>query len=273
MAEFCDKAGLSPHEYSANAFKKLDELGGMEGVKQQLKENVIDVWDPEIIQIYKENNIDIPGGVMLEGPPGTGKTTIIETLARQMDVPLYKMDYSKQRNSEYIHAIARNVTDIFEKLKLQSKIIKKPVMLFFDEAEKFFPRHAERHQVEEVNTYKELMNTASENGIILTGATNHIDMVNQEIVGNPRRMGTVIHVGNPDDEGRKGLFEKMRDNKPILTAALTAPVIAELVALTKGHSVGEITDTLLKKLLPQSIRSRQKLTGEMIINAFKKAGR
>ena len=269
MAEFCNKAGLNAHTYGANAFQTLDELGGMDEVKKQLEENIIDVWDPEVRKIYKENKIDLPGGVMLEGPPGTGKTTIIETLARQMGVPLYKMDYSKQRNSEYIHAIARNVTDIFEKLRLQSRIIKKPVMLFFDEAEKFFPRFAERHQVEEVNTYKELMNTASENGIILTGATNHIDMVNQEIIGNPRRMGTVIHVDNPDDESRKGLFEKIRDNKPILATVLTATVITELVALSKGLSIGKITDTL-NKLISQSIRHKQGVNEEMIINAFKK---
>ena len=269
MAEFCNKAGLNAHTYGANAFQTLDELGGMDEVKKQLEENIIDVWDPEVRKIYKENKIDLPGGVILEGPPGTGKTTIIETLARQMGIPLYKMDYSKQRNSEYIHAIARNVTDIFEKLRLQSKIIKKPVMLFFDEAEKFFPRYAERHQVEEVNTYKELMNTASDNGIILTGATNHIDMVNQEIIGNPRRMGTVIHVDNPDDEGRKGLFEKIRDNKPILATVLTATVITELVALSKGLSIGKITDTL-NKLISQSIRHKQKVNEEMVINAFKK---
>ena len=269
MAEFCNKAGLNAHTYSPNAFKTLDELGGMEDVKKQLEENVIDVWDPEVRKIFKENKIDLPGGVMLEGPPGTGKTTIIETLARQMDVPLYKMDYSKQRNSEYIHAISRNVTDIFEKLKLQSKIIKKPVMLFFDEAEKFFPRAAAGHQVEEVNTYKELMNTASENGIILTGATNHIDMVNQEIVGNPRRMGTVIHVDNPDDEGRKGLFEKIRDNKPMLAAVLTTTVITELVALSRGLSIGKITDTL-NKLISQSIRHKQAVNEGMVKDAFKK---
>ena len=270
MAEFCNKAGLNAHTYGANAFQTLDELGGMEEVKKQLEENIIDVWDPEVRKIFKENKIDLPGGVILEGPPGTGKTTIIETLARQMDVPLYKMDYSKMHDSSFIHAIARNVSEIFEKLKLQSKIIKKPVMLFFDEAEKFFPRTArEKHELEEVNTYKELMNNASENGIILTGATNHIDMVNQEIVGNPRRMGTVIHVDNPDEEGRKNLFEKLRDNKPILASVLTAGVIAELVALSDGLSIGKITDTL-NKLVSQSIRHKQGVNEQAVIDAFKK---
>ena len=271
MAEFCNKAGLKPHVYSANAFNTLDELGGMDEIRQQLEENIIDIWRPEVRQTFIDNKIDLPGGVMLEGPPGTGKTTILETLARQMDIPLFKMNYSQEGN-EYIHGVSRNVTDIFERLKLQSKIIKKPVMLLFDEAEKFFPRHADRHQIEEVNTYKELMNNASQNGIILVGATNHIDLVNQEIVGNPRRMGTVIHVGDPDDKGRESLFEKMRDNKPILSAVLTSAVIAELVALTDGLSIGKITDTI-NKLISQSIRHRKAMNGDMLLDAFKKVAR
>lgn len=119
----------------------------------------------------------MPGGVILEGLSGTGKTTIVETLAREMNVPLFKMNYAQDGN-EYIHGVSRNVTDIFNWLPLQSKIIKKPVMLFVDEAEKFFPRYANGHQVEEVNTYKELMNIAASSGIILMAATNHIDMVN-----------------------------------------------------------------------------------------------
>ena len=270
MGEFCGKAGLSPHTYSANAFHTLNELGGMDEVKKELEDNVVNVWKPEVIKMFKENKIDLPGGVILEGPPGTGKTTIIETLAREMDVPLFKMDYSKMSDSSYIHSISRHVAEIFEKLKLQSKILKKPVMLFFDEAEKFFPRFTrEKHDIEEVNTYKELMNTASENGIILVGATNHIDKVNQEIIGNPRRMGTIIHVDNPDDDARKSLFEKMRDTKPIFAGVLTAGLISELVYLTRGLSIGDITDKM-KKLFTQAALKKQNIDEQAILKAFKK---
>ena len=82
---------MNAHTYGANAFQTLDELGGMEEVKKQLEENIIDVWDPEVRKIFKENKIDLPGGVMLEGPPGTGKTTIIETLAPEKNMNLKKL--------------------------------------------------------------------------------------------------------------------------------------------------------------------------------------
>ena len=267
MAEFCGKAGLKEHEFSEVAFKTLDELGGLDEVKEKLQENIIDVWNPEIRQALLANRRSLPGGVILEGPPGTGKTTIIETLAREMDVPLFKMNYAQDGN-EYIHGVSRNVTDIFNRLALQSKIIKKPVMLFFDEAEKFFPRHANGHQVEEVNTYKELMNTAAASGIILVAATNHIDMVNQEIIGNPRRMGTVVHCGNPDEKNRGSLFAKLLGNLPILEETFSEEQIAALVRISEGYSIGEIAD-IVDKAITQAVKKKKNLVLDDLLAYFK----
>jgi len=176
------------------------------------------------------------------------------------------MNYSQEGN-EYIHGVARNVTDIFNKLALESKILKKPVILFFDEAEKFFPRYADGHQVEEVNTYKDLMNTASASGIILMAATNHIDEVNQEIIGNPRRMGTVIHVGTPNENDRGSLIKKLFAGLPILTAPLTDEVTEELVKATDGMSIGQITNTV-DKIITKAVKKNHQIQPESLIKAF-----
>ena len=266
MGEFCNKAGLEQHKYNDWDFKSLDELGGMDEVKQALEENIIDVWRPEVRRMLIANRRSLPGGVILEGPPGTGKTTIVETLARQMDVPLYKMNYSQEGN-EYIHGVARNVTDIFNRLALEAKIIKKPVMLFFDEAEKFFPRYADGHQIEEVNTYKELMNTAAAAGLILVAATNHINLVNAEIIGNPRRMGTIIHCGNPDFNSRVNLFAKLLKDLPILKDVLNESHYQKLAELSDGLSIGNISDTI-DKTITQAIKKRKNIDSETLMLAF-----
>ena len=201
------------------------------------------------------------------GPAGTGKTTMIETLARQMGVPLFKMNYAQDGN-EYIHGVSRNVTEIFDRLALQSKIMKKPVMLFFDEAEKFFPRYADGHQIEEVNTYKDLMNNASDNGIILVGATNHLDLVNQEIIGNPRRMGTVIHVGNPNVKDRQSLVKSLLSELPILEEPLTDEVASELAELAEDMSVGQVADCV-DKIIVKAVKKKENITTEQLLDGFK----
>lgn len=270
MGEFCGKTGLKRHKYEPWNFNSLNELSGLDEVINTLKETVINTWDPEVRKAMIANKRIPSGGFILEGPPGTGKTTIIETLAREMDVPLYKMNYNQEGN-QYIHQTAKQVNEIFERLALESKVLKKPVMLFFDEAEKFFPKDAKGHQIEEVNTYKDLMNTATAKGIILAGATNHIDQVNQEIIGNPRRMGNVIHCGSPDEKGVRDLISNLFRNLPILNEDLSEDTINELAALSIGLTIGAISD-IADKIIVQAIKKKENLSTQKIIEGFKLMG-
>jgi len=267
MGEFCGKAGLKQFKYEDWQFKSLDELGGMSEVIQQLREYVIDAWNPEIRQALIANKRMPSGGFILEGPPGGGKTTVIETLAREMDIPLYKMNYD-QEGTAYIHQVAKIVHEIFDRLALEAKILKKPVMLFFDEAEKFFPQYAERHQIEEVNTYKELMNSAAARGIILAGATNYIDRVNQEIIGNPRRMGTIIHCGNPNLDDRKDILNKLLTGLPIITEDFTPEDIEDIAVSTDGFSIGQLADAV-DKIIVQAVKKKENLTPKKIVQEFR----
>ena len=178
------------------------------------------------------------------------------------------MDYSSINDSQYIHQISKHVVEIFDKLELQAKILKKPVMLFFDEAERFFPNFAERHQIEEVNTYKDKMNNASMNGIILVGATNYIDKVNPEITGNPRRMGTKIEVDNPDENDRANLFNKLLFGLPILAAPLTPIIVSKLAKASAGLSIGQISDCIDKAIV-KAVKKKQNITEEQLLGVFK----
>lgn len=265
--EFCDKTGLKEHVYEDWNFKSLDELGGMSNVVQQLKDYVVDAWNPEVRKVLIANKRMPSGGFILEGPPGNGKTTAVETLARDMNLPLYKMNYNQEGN-EYAHRLSKNIHEIFDKLALEAKVLKKPVILFFDEAEKFFPKTAESYRIEEVNTYKELMNLAASKNIILAGATNHIDLINQEIVGNPRRMGTIIHCGNPDFEDRTKLIKNLFSGLSVINGKLTDNNIKKIAKLTDGFSIGQISDAV-DKIVVQAIKKKTDFTPETIINEFK----
>ena len=113
------------------------------------------------------------------------------------------------------------------------------------------------------------MNNASMNGIILIGATNYIDKVNQEIIGNPRRMGTKIEVDNPDEDDRSNLFQKSLLSLPILAGVLTVAHCQKLAEITEGWSIGQIADTI-DKVITQAIKKKENIEFETMFNAFKK---
>ena len=112
------------------------------------------------------------------------------------------------------------------------------------------------------------MNNASDNGIILVGATNHIDLVNQEIIGNPRRMGTVIHVGNPSVKDRQSLVKSLLSNLPILSEPLTDDVAKELAELADGMSIGQIADCV-DKIIVKAVKKKENITTEQLLEGFK----
>ena len=80
--------------------------------------------DPKASQIGKKESISDTAhvlGRMFDGIEYRGYgQEIVETLARQMDVPLYKMDYSSINDGQYIHQIAKHVVEIFNRLELES---------------------------------------------------------------------------------------------------------------------------------------------------------
>ena len=273
LEDYADKAHLTQHQYGEFDYKSLDELGGMSEVAKELRSKVIAAWNPETRKEFIENRISPPGGFILEGPPATGKTTIIETLAREMDVPLFKMNYN-QKDNQYIHKVTEHVSEIFDYLALLSKYLKKPVMLFFDEAERFFPNltklnHLQAHSIEEVNTYKDLMNNAAQRGIILAGATNHINQVNQEIIGNKRRMGTVISCLKPNLEEREDIIKKLVKNRPRIRGLFTYEDIKNIAEAAEDSSIGELSKKI-DEIIIQAIIDKEYLSPEIIVKKFQK---
>ena len=265
LSDLSGTEGLKQYEYTPTDLT-FDEIGGMDEVKRQLQEGVIDMWDPELRNYLISCKMEPPGGFILYGPSGTGKTTLVKALARKMDVPLYIMDYNQEGN-EYIHQVSKHIHEIFENLSIIAKIRKGPVMLFFDEVERFIPRHAERHQIEEVNTYKEAMNTASLNGIILAGATNTIEKVDEPTISNSLRMGQQIYCGAPDANGRRDIFSRLLENCPILSEKISDSALDQLVEMTPDFTQSDIK-TNVRKLIIKSGKNRETLDSQAFVDRF-----
>jgi len=235
-----------PHNFS--------ELGGMYDVKNQLQKHIIDMWKPEVIELFKANGIAMPGGVILSGPSANGKTTIVRALAGEMDVPLYELSYDDVADS-HIHATSKKTHELFNQLAYKYKKTGEKSILLLDELDKFAPERSTlpanaEYKKEEVSELLSMMNDASENGIILVGTTNHWDMVDSAIKNNPRRMGINIHVNYPDADSRRGIIQKTLEGKPVAENLMNnQDSMNELIAMFEGCTIGRMTDTLRKAVI------------------------
>lgn len=273
LGELCGKTQLKQHVYSENAPKSFAELGGMDSIIAQLEEKVMMYWNPEIRKELIANKIEPPGGFMLEGPSGGGKTTLVETMALEMGVPLFYMELDEKQNM-FVGGIDNSIKEIFEQLALIAKVRKGPVMLLFDEATRFFPRtdasQLGNHMLAQTEKLKSIMNYAAEKGIILAGTTNHINLVNQEVIGNPRRMGTVIHCGEPDLKERIDMLGKILSGHQKINGTFGDDDIYTIASLTDGYSRGDLSRAV-KDIITQAIFKAERLTPEKVVAAFRKS--
>lgn len=226
-----------------NAPATLDDLGGMQDVKKIINEFIILPWSPGIRNKLKANNISMPNGFLMYGPPGCGKTYITNVIANQTGFPMHNVDLATV-GSSYGYETARNLKKIFTELEKKYKKDGVPNILFLDEIDSIGASRKNGNtdwKKDDINTLIALINNVSEKGIILIGATNLIEDVDEAIL-RPGRFDKKIYVGLPDEKSRKDIFDKMIKKIPIAKAlAQKTDILAEL---TKGKSNAEISAIL-----------------------------
>jgi cell division protease FtsH len=175
---------LAPSDVSTD---RRFQLPGRKILETFFNEHVI-----EIIQNrdqYKKLGIEFPPAIILEGPPGCGKTFAVEQLVEFLGWPLYSVDASSVA-SPYIHETSRKVAEVFEKAMDDA-----PSVVVIDEMEAFLAdRNAgsssSHHRVEEVAEFLRKIPEAVKKGVLIIAMTNRIDMIDQAIL----RRGRFDHV-------------------------------------------------------------------------------
>ncbi|PSP18197.1 peptidase [Halobacteriales archaeon QH_10_67_13] len=182
--------------------------GDIGGLDEQIREVREAVEQPLMnAEQFDAVGIDPPSGVLLHGPPGTGKTMLAKAVANQTDATFIKM-----AGSELVHKFigegAKLVRDLFE-LASQHQ----PAVIFIDEIDAIAARRTESKTSGDAEVQRTMMQLLSEmdgfddrGEVRIIAATNRFDMLDQAIL-RPGRFDRLIEVPEPNERGREQIFK------------------------------------------------------------------
>ena len=183
---------------------KFDDVAGEDEAKENLTEVVDYLHDPSK---YQEIGASMPKGILLVGPPGTGKTMLAKAVAGEANVPFFSMS-----GSEFVEMFvgmgASKVRDLFKQAKEKA-----PCIVFIDEIDAIGQKRSggqyggndEREQTLN-QLLTEMDGFEGNNGVIILAATNRPESLDPALT-RPGRFDRRVPVELPDLKGREAILQ------------------------------------------------------------------
>ena len=235
------QTGTPEHDNSGPTitFKKgsgsgFDNVTGRDELKEQLRKEVLfALHHPDKAKLYKLPAIN---GVLLYGPPGCGKSLVLESFAEELG-----FNYSIIKGVEMGHIYQDGVLDNLQRI-FDAAEIKAPFVICIDELEFIAPNpNAEGEETgitPQISAFFGMLNECSKKGLLVVATTNRPDLIDQAIM----RVGCfdrVFFVPQPDFEARKDIFMDHLKDRPCEELDFD-----ELAKMSDDFNAGDITEAV-----------------------------
>jgi transitional endoplasmic reticulum ATPase len=178
-----------------------DDVGGMSDTIRQLREMVeLPLRYPEL---FTRLGVDPPRGVLLHGPPGTGKTRLAQAVANESDANFLLINGPEIMGSGYGES-EKALRSVFEEAEKAA-----PSIIFIDEIDSIAPKRTQVHGEAEKRLVAQLLTLMdglnSRANVVVIAATNRPDAID-EALRRPGRFDREIVIGVPDEKGRREII-------------------------------------------------------------------
>ena len=216
---------------------KFDDVAGEDEAKENLTEVVNYLHDPSK---YQEIGASMPKGILLVGPPGTGKTMLAKAVAGEANVPFFSMS-----GSEFVEMFvgmgASKVRDLFKQAKEKA-----PCIVFIDEIDAIGKKRDNQLSTndEREQTLNQLLTEMDgfegNNGVIILAATNRPESLDPALT-RPGRFDRRVPVELPDLAGREAIL-RVHAKKIKVAPDVDLAKIARMASGASGAELANIVN-------------------------------
>ncbi|RKP33727.1 P-loop containing nucleoside triphosphate hydrolase protein, partial [Dimargaris cristalligena] len=241
------------------------DIGGLDQVKRQLQQAV--EWPLLYPDTFRRLGLSTPAGILLYGPPGCSKTTLVKVIASQTRSSFFAINGAALYSS-YVGDSERILRDLFRRARASS-----PAVIFLDEIDTIVgKRHmeaggsgggggADNVQERILTMLLTEMDGVESNhaSVLLVGATNRPDMLDAALL-RPGRFDRLIYVPPPDPPARRQILDIATRNTPLHSGL----DLGTIVERTEGFSGADLMNLCREAALISLRHRHEPLPVEMV---------
>lgn len=250
--------GKGSHRVRQRPSIRFSDVAGIEEAKSEVQEVIDFLRDPAK---YNKLGGNLPKGILLIGPPGTGKTMLAKAIAGEANASFFSASGS-DFSEVFVGVGAKRIRELFRQARAH-----KPAIIFIDEID-CLGKNRKFDQNGELQQTNNALLTAmdgfdSAEGVIVVAATNRPEDLDEALL-RPGRFDRKVFVPLPDTKGRRAILQTHSRKSPIKAPELALDVLAQTTAGMSGAELANVVNEA-------AILSAQKKVSEISILELEEA--